>query len=68
LPRSTDGRDGRRRVFEVVGVAPFVPVSGSKVTDPVLLVVTLSAVMSATGVTAISSVLLAVAPTVSRTV
>jgi hypothetical protein len=43
-------------------LAPFVPVSGSKVTNPVLLVVTLSAVMSATGVTAISSVLLAVAP------
>jgi hypothetical protein len=32
----------------------------------VLLVVTLSAVMSATGVTASSSVLLAVAPTTSR--
>jgi hypothetical protein len=67
LPRSTDGRDRRRRIFEVVGVAPFVPVSGSN-TDPVLLVVTLSAVMSATGVTASSSVLLAVAPTMSRTV
>jgi hypothetical protein len=47
-------------------VAPFVPVSGSNTSAAVLLVVTLSAVMSATAVTASSSVLLAVAPATSR--
>ncbi|EXI76966.1 MAG: hypothetical protein AW10_04132 [Candidatus Accumulibacter appositus] len=49
-------------------VAPFVPASGLKVTPAVLLVLTLSAVMSATGVTVMSRVAVAVAPATSRRV